>query len=229
MLRSSLYVIVTAVALLSAGPLVAQVPPSPAEIKAYTGLHAAAAAGDLVRIQTLSAAGADLETRDAAGRTALHVAAFGSHDDAVRALVEAGADPNAMEGDAYDILTIAAVADDVALVKLGLALGVNPGNITSRYEGTALIAAAHLGHVEVVAALVEAGAPLDHVNNLGWTALMESVVLGDGGPRHTETARILIAAGADVSIADNHGITPLAHARQRGYDAMVALFPKAGR
>ena len=42
------------------------------------------------------------------------------------------------------------------------------------------------------------GASLDHVNNLGWTALIESIMLGDGGPRHTETVRALVEAG-DVS------------------------------
>jgi len=35
------------------------------------------------------------------------------------------------------------------------------------------------------------------VNNLGWTALIESIVLGDGGERHTETLRLLVEAGAD--------------------------------
>ena len=67
---------------------------------------------------------------------------------------------------------------------------------------TALIAAAHLGHDGVVQALVEAGAPLDHVNNLGWTALIEAVVLGDGRPDHVETVRALVRAGADRTIAD---------------------------
>ena len=44
-----------------------------------------------------------------------------------------------------------------------------------------LIAAAHRGHVDVVRALIAAKAPLNHVNNLGWTALLEAVVLGNGG------------------------------------------------
>ena len=122
---------------------------------------------------------------------------------------------NAFEGDAYDVITIAAVANDVEMVRLALSLGGNPGNITSPYDGTALIAAAHLGHFKVVTALIEAGAPLDHINNLGWTALIEAVVLGDGGPRHVKTTRALIEAGADITISDRQGITPLAHAKQR--------------
>ncbi len=43
--------------------------------------------------------------------------------------------------------------------------------------------------------LIQAGAPLDHVNNLGWTAVIESIVLGDGGPRHTDTLAALVGAG----------------------------------
>jgi ankyrin repeat protein len=201
----------------------AQTPPSSTEISGYAGLHAAAWSGDAAQIRALVDAGADPNAVDGAGRTPLHVAAFASHDDTVRALVAAGADPNLLENGRYDIITIAAVADDPDLVRLGIELGGNPGNITSIYDGTALIAAAHLGHVEVVEALIKADAPLDHVNNLGWTALMEAVVLGDGGERHTNTVRALVDAGADRTIADRRGVTPLDHAKQRGYAEMVAI------
>ena len=101
--------------------------------------------------------------------------------------------------------------------------------MTSRYDGTALIAAAHLGHAEIVKILIEAGAPLDHVNNLGWTALIESIVLGDGGPRHTETLRALVEAGADLKIPDRQGQTPLSLAQARGYAEMVDILQKVKR
>ena len=103
-----------------------------------------------------------------------------------------------------------------------------PKNVTSRYDGTALIAAAHLGHAEVVRTLIRAGAPLDHVNNLGWTALIESIVLGDGGARHTDTLKALIEAGANVNRADRNGQTPLALARARRYAEMTAILERAG-
>src|SRR5215218_5286932 len=114
------------------------------------------------------------------------------------------------------------------MVRLALALGGSARNVTSPYDGTALIAAAHLGHDEVVRELIRAGAPLDHVNNLGWTALLEAVILGDGGPRHTQTVRALLEAGADARIADREGLTPLAHARRRGYQGMIKLLEAAG-
>ena len=205
------------------GAAAAQVPPSPSEIAAYDGLHAAAAVGDVAEIRRLAEAGADLEARDARGRTALHVAAFASEDAALRALAEAGADMNALEGQAYDVVTIAAVADDPALMSLAIELGNDPGLVTSPYAGTALIAAAHLGHAEVVRRLIAAGAPLDHVNNLGWTALIEAVVLGDGGPDHQAVARALVAAGADRDLGDRQGATPLDLARARGYAEMTAI------
>jgi len=206
----------------------AQVAPTAAEVAAYTGLFAAAARGDATEIAELAAAGANVKARDGRGRTPLHVAAFAGRHDAMRALVKAGADPNALEGDRYDIVTIAAVANDVPTLEAALKLGARATNVTSRYDGTALIAAAHLGHAEVVRVLIEAKAPLDHVNNLGWTALIESIVLGDGGERHTATLAELVAAGANVNIPDRNGMTPLHLAEGQGYRTMVEILKQAG-
>ena len=206
----------------------AQVAPTAAEVAAYTGLFAAAARGDATEIAKLAAAGANVKARDGRGRTPLHVAAFAGRHDAMRALVKAGADPNALEGDRYDIVTIAAVANDVPTLEAALKLGARATNVTSRYDGTALIAAAHLGHAEVVRVLIEAKAPLDHVNKLGWTALIESIVLGDGGERHTATLAELVAAGANVNIPDRNGMTPLHLAEGQGYRTMVEILKQAG-
>lgn len=206
----------------------AQVPPSAAELQAYRGLHAAAAAGDATRIAALLREGANPNARDGHGRTPLHVAAHRGRVEAMRALAAGGADVNALESDRYDIVTIAAVADDLPTLDAALALGCRATNITSRYDGTALIAAAHLGHAEGVRRLIRAGAPLDHVNNLGWTALIESIVLGDGGARHTDTLRALVEAGANVNLPDRQGRTPLALARERGYATMAGILERAG-
>ena len=209
-------------------PVQAQAPPSAAEIAEYRGLHAAAARGDAAEIARRRSGGADANARDGRGRTALHIAVFRSHGDAARALVRGGADPRAMENQRYDIITIAAVANDLPMLRLALESGADPRAVTSPYDGTALIAAAHLGHDGVVRELIRAGAPVDHVNNLGWTALIEAVILGDGGPRHLACVEALIAARANPTIADRGGVTPLAHARQRGYSAMIAMLEKAG-
>mgnify|MGYP001306972265 FL=1 len=202
-------------------------PPTPAELANYSGLHGAAGRGD-PRYVEIGARTEKPDARDARGRTPLHVAAYGGRHRAMRALVAAGADPNALENDRYDIVTIAAVANDLPTLREALKLGASARNVTSPYEGTALIAAAHLGHADVVRMLIKAGAPLDHVNNLGWTALIESIVLGDGGSRHTDTLRALIGAGANVNLPDRNGQTPVALARARGYAGMAGLLEKAG-
>ncbi len=213
----------------AAGFQLAQTPPEAAEAARYRGLHAAAATGDAAAIEQLAASGGiDLDARDGHGRTPLMVAAHGRHHAVARALIAAGADVNALDSERYDALTIAGVLDDVEMVRLTLASGANAGLVTSPYQGTALIASAHLGHVEVVRALIEAKAPLDHVNNLGWTALIEAIVLGDGGARHTEIVALLIAAGADLDLADSRGVRPLTLARNKGYGSIVAILERAG-
>jgi ankyrin repeat protein len=173
----------------------AQVPPSAAERSRYTGLFAAALTGDIPRIRELMSAEAKADVRDSYGRTPLHVAAYAGRHDAMRALVDGGADPNALENDRYDIVTIAAVADDLPTLQVASDLGGDPRNITSRYDGTDLI---------------------------------ESIVLGDGGLRHTRILEALVMAGADVNIPDRSGRTPLALARARGYDAMATILLESG-
>jgi ankyrin repeat protein len=222
--------IATAALLLAAGlPVAAQVPPSAEQAARYAGLLAAAHRGDVATLDRLLAAGADLKQRDAQGRTAVHVAAFARQREVLRRLARAGAELGALEYDRYDAVTIAAVADDGETLRVLLELGASAKLVTSRYDGTALIAAAHLGHDGVVRQLIQAGAPLDHVNNLHWTAVIEAVVLGDGGARHQATLRALLDAGASGALTDRSGRMPLELARQRGYSEMVALLEAAGR
>jgi ankyrin repeat protein len=203
--------------------LLAQTAPTASEVKSYAGLHLAAHTGNLSQIQELISVGTPLEEQDSSGRTALHIAAFASHQEIIAILAKAGANMNALDHQAYDIVTIASVANDYEVLDVALTNGTSSSNVTSPYEGTALIAAAHLGHHKVVKQLIDAAAPLDHVNNLGWTALIEAVILGDGGPDHIETTRNLVNAGANKSITDNQGLTPLDLARSLGYREIVSL------
>ena len=210
----------------------AQVGPSPADVARYTGLHAAAHTGDVALMERLLAASGnrqqDLTARDAYGRTPVHVATFARQRDALRALARAGTSLELLENDRYDAVTIASVADDEETLRVLLSLGASAKLMTSRYDGTALIAAAHLGHDGVVKQLLGAGAPLDHVNNLHWTALIEAIILGNGGVRHQEVVRALLAAGANTRLADRSGATPLQLAKTRGYREMVLMLERAG-
>jgi ankyrin repeat protein len=202
--------------------------PSAAEAARYTGLHAAAHKGDLVQLKKLLTSGASVNARDQFGRTPVHVATFAKHPEIIRALALAGANLELLENDRYDALTIAAVADDEDTLRVLLGLGASAKLTTSRYDGTALIAAAHLGHDGVVRHLIAAGAPLDHVNNLHWTAMIEAVVLGQGGVRHQAVLQALLSAGASTRLTDRQGNTPLVLAKARGFAAMVGMLEKDG-
>jgi ankyrin repeat protein len=220
-----------ALTLLTAGhapSALAQNAPTRQELAVYAGLHEAAAKGDVAEIERLIKDGEKPNIQDAKSRTPLHVAVYMKQHAAARALLRLGANPNALEIERYDIVTIAAVANDVEMLKLALEGGASARTITSRYDGTALIAAAHLGHAEAVKILIDAKAPLNHVNNIGLTALLESIVLGSGGANHTATLRALVEAGADVNIADRQGNTPLQIARRRGYVEMARILENAG-
>lgn len=206
----------------------AQLAPNEGELKTYKGLHAAAATGDVGAIKRLISAGADLELRDRHGRTPLMVAGFQRHRAAAAALIDGGAKLAALDHDRYDLVTISAVLNDMDILRLAIARGAPTDLVTSPYDGTALIAAAHLGHVEIVQALIDGKAPLDHVNNLNWTALIEAIVLGDGGARHGAIVRALIAAGANLNLADGNGTTPLSLARQNGHRAIADILRRAG-
>lgn len=206
----------------------AQTAPDEAELAAYHGLHEAAARGDLVALKRLMDEGANPNATDNHGRTPLMVAGYRRNAPAALLLIGGGANVNALDSEQYDLITIAAVADDLPMLRLAIREGGNIAQVTSPYDGTALIAAAHLGHVEIVKTLIAAKAPLDHINNLRWTALIESIVLGDGGARHVACLKALVDAGANVNIPDGNGVTPLSLARAAGYTEMVRLLKAAG-
>lgn len=201
----------------------AQNPPSERDVQIYAGLHAAAANGDVAELERLVGEGEKVDIQDARSRTPLIVAAYRRHHKAAEALLRLGANPNARDSDRFDMLAIAVSQNDMEMFKLALAHGANPGAVSGPYDNTALISAAHLGHVEMVKALIEAKAPLDRVNALGWTALIMAIVLGNGDKDHIATVEALVNANADTEIKDRAGMTALAHARARNYTDMIKI------
>jgi ankyrin repeat protein len=141
----------------------------------------------------------------------------------VRLLVAAGADVDAQDDMRSNAFLALGETGDVAV--LDEVLRANPDvGLTNRFGGTALIPAADRGHVEMVRALLHrTKIDIDHINDLGWTALLEAVILGDGGPAHQEIVRLLVAAGADRSIGDNAGVTPRQHAKAMGFTEIVSI------
>jgi len=198
-----------------------------AEGKGETMLLEAAATGNAAKMRELIAAGAPLEARDAAKRTALLIATRANHVEAARALIEAGADVNAKDNIRDTPFLYAGAEGRNDILKAILATGRANLRDTNRYGGTALIPAADKGHPETVRILLATDIDVDHVNNLGWTALLEAVLLGDGGPVHQEIVGLLVDAGAK-NIADKDGVTPLQHARFKGFTEMAERI-EAGR
>jgi ankyrin repeat protein len=187
----------------------------------------AAERGELVVVRQLVQKGARINARDMRGRTALLAATQRNEIEVARFLIREGADVNAKDFVHDTPFLLAAAEGRIEILKMALAVDADLKD-TNRYRGTALIPAAHHGHVEAVKLLLATPINRDHVNNLGWTALLEAVILGDGGQKHTEIVRLLVEAGANVNIADRDGVTPLTHAKNRGYAQMARILSAAG-
>ena len=190
-------------------------------------LVVAAEAGDLVALRRLLDAGTPVDAVDGRQRTALLAATQANRIDAARLLIERGADVNAKDDQQDSPFLYAGAEGRLEILRLTLAAGADLKS-TNRYGGTALIPAAHHGHVDTVRELLKTKIAVDHVNRLGWTALLEAILLGDGGAAHSEIVRLLVAGGANVNLADGMGVTPLAHAEQRGHAAMARELRRAG-
>jgi ankyrin repeat protein len=193
-----------------------------------TLLHTAASMGDLDAIRKLAAEEGDINARDERGRTPLMAATRANQVEAFRQLLELGADVD-LQDDMRDNPFLYAGAEGLLdILKLANEAGADP-TIRNRYGGVAIIPAAEKGHLDNVRYLLEhTNVDVNHINNLGWTALLEAIVLTDGGPVHQEIIAALIEHGADVTIPDGDGVTPLQHARNRGYTEIAAILEKAG-
>ncbi|WP_197984182.1 ankyrin repeat domain-containing protein [Aeromicrobium sp. CFBP 8757] len=187
----------------------------------------AARSGDADKIALLVEAGVDLETRDDRERTALLLAVTDDHVDAARALVAAGADPDALD-DRHDTpWLVTGVTGSVAMARVLLAADPDL-TIRNRFGGISHIPASERGHADYVAFVLDATAiTVDHVNDLGWTALLEAVILGKGTEPWQRIVESLVEHGADVSIADRDGVTALQHARRLGFTQIADILDRA--
>ncbi|SDW97422.1 ankyrin repeat domain-containing protein [Paenibacillus sp. CF384] len=176
-------------------------------------LIAAAERGDRAKVAQLLNEGANMNEQDARGRTAMMAATHANKPDVVRLLIEAGADINLQDKLRDNPFLYAGAEGLLDILKLLIEAGADT-KLTNRYGGNALIPASEKGHVENVNVLLTTtDVNVNHINNLGWTALLEVVILTNGGPKHQRIARLLIDHGADVNITDRDGVTPLQHAK----------------
>lgn len=196
--------------------------------KLNQALLTATSEGDKAAIDKLLAEGADIDATDSRGRTSAMIAVHSHQLDIFNLLVEHGANINIRDNNLDNPLLFASAAGHLDFVKAAIAAGADT-TITNRFGGTALIPAADRGHVEIVKELLTTSdVHIDHVNRLGWTALLEAVILGDGGKKHQEILQLLIAHKADVNLADHDGVTPLGHAKKHGYTEMIDMLTQAG-
>ena len=190
-------------------------------------LLSAATKGRAIEVSQLLEAGADTEVRDARKRTPLLLAVTHDRVPVARALVAAGADPDALD-DRHDTpWLVTGVTGSVAMAKV--VLTADPDlTIRNRYGGLSHIPASERGHADYVAYVLEhTDIAVDHVNDLGWTALLEAVILGKGTRPWQRIVESLVDHGADVSIADREGVTPLEHARRRGLVTIARILERA--
>ncbi|QUS56027.1 ankyrin repeat domain-containing protein [Pseudovibrio brasiliensis] len=180
-------------------------------------------AKDLRKLDQIAQAGSSLDLRNEEGDTAIIIAARRGDLSVLEHLVKLGADINLQDANKRDVLNIAITTRNPDLARRALDLGIDPAMVTSVYEGSALIYGSHQGAVEIVSMLIDAGAPLDHVNNLGWTALLEATILGDGSEPYQAIVEKLVEAGANKTIADRNGSLPIDHARNKGHTEIVEL------
>jgi len=190
-------------------------------------LISAAERGDTATALRLIADGADVDAQDARGRTPVMAATRANRVETVGALISAGADINIRDDLKDNPFLYAGAQGLLDILRLLIASGADT-RITNRFGGTALIPAAERGHVEVVEELLtHTDVDVNHINNLGWTALLEAVVLSDGGPRHQQIVQLLIDHAADVTVADKDGVTPLQHAHKRGFAEIARMLAQA--
>lgn len=187
----------------------------------------AARSGDTDGVRAALDAGAAVGTRDGDGRSPLLLASLGDHVGAARVLVAAGGDPDAQDSRQDSAWLVTGVTGSVEMMRVLLPAGPDM-TVRNRFGGVSLIPASERGHVAYVRAVLhETDISVDHVNDLGWTALLEAVILGDGGVRHQQIVELLLTAGADMDIADSEGVTALQHAERRGFQEIAALLKTA--
>jgi len=185
--------------------------------------------GDKQQLQQIIRSGGSIDVVDNRGRSAVLAVTMRNNIKALRLLIELGADI-----DYYDKSKSQEVIDQTAFLYAGangmndpLVLSMDAGarpDIYNYYGGTALIPAAAKGHLNTVKLLLEkSNIDVNHITNLGWTALMEAVILSDGGSDQQKIVRLLLAHGADSDTTDKEGISVLTHAQNRGFTTIVGL------
>ena len=187
----------------------------------------AAAAGDLTTVEAHLAAGVDIDVINRRRQTAILLAAMNKHYDLVERLIALGADIDCQDETQLNPFLFGCINNDLRLVRIMLAAGTDLDRYT-RFGGVGIHPAAEKGYLELVQELVKTDININHTNWVGWTPLLEAIVLRDGGPVQQEIVRVLLEHGASPHLTDKYGKTPLELARKLGYTEIANLLVAAG-
>ncbi|WP_146553828.1 ankyrin repeat domain-containing protein [Rummeliibacillus sp. SL167] len=183
---------------------------------------------DLHAVKKLIRLGENLDQHNDRGRTPLMIATYNNDIEIAKVLISNGADVNIPDDMQNTPFLYAAAEGYWDILKLTTKAGADP-NITNRYGNTALISAAEHGNVEALRWLLnETKVDVNHINNLGWTALLEAIILGDGSKNYQQCVQLLLQHKANPNIADKDDVTPIEHAEKLGYKEIEHLLKKYG-
>jgi ankyrin repeat protein len=180
----------------------------------------AAAAGDIATVEDCLAAGIDIDAVNRQRQTAILLAATNQHYDLVELLIAAGADIDRQDMTQLNPFLHGCIKNDLRLVRIMLRAGTDLDR-TTRFGGVGIHPAAEKGYVELVRELLHTDVNVNHTNWVGWTPLLEAIVLRDG-------VRLLLEHGASPHMTDKYGKTPLELAREFGFDEIAKILVAAG-
>ncbi|WP_421506884.1 ankyrin repeat domain-containing protein [Erwinia rhapontici] len=188
----------------------------------------AAQQGEQDILQQCRDQGVDLNVTTAQRTSAITLAAQHQHYACVAWLIEAGADINQQDDTCLNPFLLACLNNDLTLLRLLLPAAPDLTRVT-RFGGIGLTPASEKGHVEIVRELLSRTTiNVNHTNFLGWTPLLEAILLNDGGAKQQEIVQLLLDNGASPHLTDKYGKTPLQLARSLGYDAIATQLIHAG-
>ncbi len=188
----------------------------------------AAHSGSTEVLRTLLQKKININIQDHRGRTALMIATHNNDIATAKLLINRGADVNIMDDMQDNPFLYAGAEGYIEILKMTIDVGANV-SLINRYGGSGLIPASEHGYVEVVKLLLsETKTDVNLINNLGWTALLEAIILNNGGVNQQKVIKLLITYGADVNIKDFNGISPLEHSKRKGFKSIEKILLKAG-
>jgi ankyrin repeat protein len=198
-----------------------------ARVKNSLQLIESAGKGDIEAVKSLLKEDVYIHAQDKEGRCALVAAAYNNRLEIADLLIAAGADVNMKDNTLQSAYLISAMQGNVELLAKTLKAGADVHS-TDSDNGTGLIRASDRGQVEIIRELLKTDIRVNHINRMSWTALMEAIMFGDGGKRHTEIVRLLIEAGAEVNLPDRDGVTPLTVAKSKKYLDIIKILESSG-